>query len=232
VWVFLNDQLCYPTLNRSIAETLKRISTICEIAGANAVKVSAYIGAAFGYPGEDASHYENLSAMVAKLVQLGCAQVCLNDELAMANPVTVREHLKVCMSQVEASRLAVHFYDNRGMGLANVFAAYESGVRVFKSCLGGAGVHGYFRTVIDQDSLGKVDPYALATEDIVYAFEEMGIPTGIDMDRLIDCGRFLEELLGLRLHSRVRLSGLGAHTLKRAKSCLSGLPGPVGMMTA
>ncbi len=229
VWVFLNDQLCYPTLNRSIAETLKRISTICEIAGANAVKVSAYIGAAFGYPGEDTSHYENLSAMVAKLVQLGCSQVCLNDELAMANPVTVREHLRVCMSQVEASRLAAHFYDNRGMGLANVFAAYESGVRVFKSCLGGAGVHGYFRTVIDQSSLGKLDPYALATEDIVYAFEEMGIPTGIDMDRLIDCGRFLEELLGARLHSRVRLSGLGAQTLKRAKNRLCG---PVGMTEA
>ncbi len=228
VWIFLTDRLSYSTLNRSIAETLKRISTICEIAGANAVKVSAYVGAAFGYPGEDASHYENLSAMVAKLVQLGCRQVCLSDELAMANPVTVREHLRVCMSEVEPSKLAVHFYDNRGMGLANVFTAYESGVRVFKSSLGGAGVHNHFRTVIPEKSLGKSYPHGLATEDIVYGFEEMGITTGIDIDRLIECGRFLEKLLGTKLYSRVRSSGLSGETLELAKTGLFGLRAPQG----
>jgi hydroxymethylglutaryl-CoA lyase len=221
VWVFLTDRLSFSTLNRSIAESLKRISTICEIAKAHAVKVSAYIGAAFGYPGEDASHYENLCAMAAKLVQLGCYLVCLNDELAMANPVTVRQHLRMCMAQVEASKLAVHFYDNRGMGLANVLAAYESGIRVFKSSLGGAGVHSYLRTVIPGKSLGKSEPHGLATEDIVYVFEEMGIPTGIDIDRLIQCGCFLERLLGVRLHSRVRSSGLSGETLGEARISLS-----------
>ncbi|MDR3557704.1 MAG: hypothetical protein P4L55_23350 [Syntrophobacteraceae bacterium] len=226
VWVFLADRLSYSTLNRGIAETLKRISTICEIAGANAVKTSAYVGAAFGYPGEDAGHYENLSAMVAKLVQLGCSEVCLNDELAMANPVTVREHLRVCLSEVEASKLAVHFYDNRGMGLANVFTAYESGVRVFRSSLGGAGVHSYFGSLISDKSPPKSDPHGLATEDIVYGFEEMGIATGIDIDRLIECGRFLEKLVGTELHSRVRSSGLSGETLKRAITGLCGLPGP------
>ena len=59
--------------------------------------------------------------MVAKLVQLGCYLVCLNDELAIANPVTVGQHLRICMAEVEASKLAVHFYDNRGIGLANVW---------------------------------------------------------------------------------------------------------------
>src|SRR5208337_3893666 len=157
----------------SIPEQLKRISTICEIARANAVRVSAYIGAAFGYPGEDTSHYENLCAMVAKLVQLGCYLVCLNDELAMASPVTVRQHLRMCMEEVEASKLAVHFYENRGMGLANVVAAYESGIRIFKSSLGGAGVHNYFRAAIPAKSLGKSEPHGLATEDLVYALEEM-----------------------------------------------------------
>lgn len=228
VWIFLTDRLSYSTLNRSIAESLKRISTICEIAKANAVKVSAYVGAAFGYPGEDASHYESLCAMVAKLVQLGCYLVCLNDELAMANPVTVREHLRICMTEVEASKLAVHFYDNRGMGLANVLAAYESGIRVFKSSLGGAGVHSYFRTVIAEKSLGKSDPHGLATEDIVYAFEEMGIQTGIDIDRLIQCGRFLERLMGVRLHSRIRSSGLSGETLRDARIDSSEFYGPRG----
>jgi hydroxymethylglutaryl-CoA lyase len=216
VWIFLTDRLSHSTLNRTVAESLKRISTICEIAGANAVKTSAYVGAAFGYPGEDANHYENLCAMVAKLVSLGCHQVCLNDELAIANPVSVREHLRACMNEVDASRLAVHFHDNRGMGLANIFAAYEAGVRVFNSSLGGAGVHDYFRAAMPEDSLGKSDPHGLATEDIVYGFEEMGIPTGIDIDCLIQCGRFFEKLLGTRLHSRVSSSGLSSRTLETA----------------
>jgi hydroxymethylglutaryl-CoA lyase len=217
VWIYLTDRLSYPTLNRSVAEALKRISTICEIAGANAVKINAYLGAAFGYPGEDATHYDKLRAMVAKLVELGCRRVCLNDEPAMANPVTVREHLRACMSEVDGSMLAVHFHDNRGMGLANVFAAYEAGVRVFKSSLGGAGIHGYLRTVIPERFLGTIDPHGLATEDIVYGFEEMGIPTGIDIDRLIRCGRFLEELLETRLHSRVLASGLCGETLRECR---------------
>jgi hydroxymethylglutaryl-CoA lyase len=217
VWVFLTDRLSYSTLNRSISEQLKRISTICEIAKANDVKVSAYIGAAFGYPGEDATHCEKLYAMVAKLVQLGCCLVCLNDELAMASPVTVRQHLRMCMEEVDASKLAVHFYENRGMGLANVLAAYESGIRIFKSSLGGAGVHGYFRTAIPEKSLGESEPHGLATEDLVYAFEEMGIATGIDIDRLIQCGCFLQRLMGLRLHSRIWSSGLSGKTLNEAK---------------
>ncbi len=217
VWVFLNDGMSYYTLNRSISEQLKRISTICEIAKANAVKVSAYIGAAFGYPGEDPGHYEDLCAMVAKLVRLGCYLVCLNDELAMANPVTVRQHLRMCKEEVEASNLAVHFYENRGMGLANVLAAYESGIRVFNSSLGGAGVHNYFRNAIPGKSSGKREPHGLATEELVYAFEEMGITTGIDIDRLIQCGRFLERLLELRLHSRIWSSGLSGETLREAK---------------
>ncbi len=221
VWVFLTDRLSYSTLNRSVPETLKRISTICEIARANAVKVSAYIGAAFGYPGEAGRHYENLCAMVGKLVQLGCYLVCLNDELAMANPVTVRQHLSMCMGEVESSKLAVHFYENRGLALANVLAAYEVGIRVFKSGLGGAGVHKYLEQVIERKSMGGMETHGLATEDLVYAFEEMGIRTGIDIDRLIECGRLLERLLGLRLYSRIRSSGLSGETLSEAKTNLA-----------
>ena len=196
VSIFLSDRLSYSTLNRSVAETLKRISTICEIRRKRG-KDERVPGGGF-WLWEKTQALSNSSAMVAKLVQLGCRRVCLNDELAMANPVTVREHLRACMAEVDAGYLAAHFYDNRGMGLANVFAAYESGVRVFKSSLGGAGLHGYLRSVISQDFLGAIDPHGLATEDIVYGFEEMGITTGIDIDRLIGCGRFLEKLLGTR----------------------------------
>jgi hydroxymethylglutaryl-CoA lyase len=224
VWVFLTDRLSYSTLNRSVSETLKRINTIAEVAKTNSVKVSAYIGGAFGYPGEEGRHYENLCAMVAKLVQLGCYLVCLNDEFAMANPATVRQYLRMCLGEVESSRLAVHFYENRGLALANVLAAIECGVRVFKASLGGSGVHSYLGPVIEGESPGRIEPHGLATEDLVYAFEEMGIRTGIDIDRLLECGRFLESLLEMKLHSRIMSSGLSGATLSEAKMNL-----PVGL---
>jgi hydroxymethylglutaryl-CoA lyase len=220
VWVYLTDRLSYLTLNRSVSEAFKRITTIAEVAKTGCVKVSAYIGAAFGYPGEDGNHYENLRAMVAKLVRLGCYVVCLNDELAMANPVTVRQHLRACAGEVEASKLAVHFYENRGLALANVMAALESGVRVFKSSLGGAGVHCYLGHLIEGKSLGMIEPHGLATEDLVYAFEEMGIRTGIDIDRLIACGRFLESLLEMKLHSRIQSGGFSGASLSDVRMML------------
>jgi len=218
VWVFLTDQLSYSTLNHSVSETLKRIKTIAEIARSNSVKASAYIGAAFGCPGDEERHHEKLSVMAAKLVQLGCDLVCLNDELAMANPVTVGQLLRTCIDEVGPSKLAVHFYENRGLALANVLAAFECGVRVFKSSLGGAGAHYYFGQVIDGRSPWRAHTHGLATEDLVYAFEEMGIRTGIDIDRLIECGRFMESLLEMKLHSRILKSGLCGATLDEART--------------
>jgi hydroxymethylglutaryl-CoA lyase len=230
VWVFLTDRLSHSTLNRSVSETLKRISTISEIARANSVRISAYIGAAFGYPGEENRHHKNLCAMAAKLVQLGCCLVCLNDEPAMANPITVRQHLRMCMGEVDSSKLAVHFYENRGLALANVLTALECGVRVFKSSLGGAGVHGYMGQLVNGRTPGRIEAHGLATEDLVYVFEELGIRTGIDVDRLIECGRFLEDLLQLKLYSRVLSGGLSGATLSEARiSCVNLPPAPASV---
>jgi hypothetical protein len=71
--------------------------------------------------------------------------------------------------------------------------------------------------VIEAKSPARIEPHGLATEDLVYAFEEMGIRTGIDVDRLIECGRFLESLLEMKLHSRILSSGLSGATLSEAK---------------
>jgi hydroxymethylglutaryl-CoA lyase len=151
----------------------------------------------------------------------------LDDELAMANPVAVRQHQRMCMAKVETSKLAVHFYDNRGTGIANVLAAYESGVSVFESSLGGACVNSCFKTAIPGGTLGRSEPHGLATEDLLYALEEMGIPKEIDIDRLIQCGRMLARLPGVQLHSRIRSSGLSGKTLGGAKINFVHHQGPI-----
>ena len=215
VWMFLTDELNHITHNRSRAETLKEINTIIGIAQSNTLPVSAYIGGAFGYPGMDALHYEDLKGMLEKLLHLGCYQVCLNDEFCFANPLMIQEYFRTYLQEIDRSRLAVHFHDALGLGLANAVAAYKEGVRTFKTCLGGAGMHNDLTVSSRSGACNKSQSRNIATEDLVYVFEEMGISTGIDVDRLIACGRFMEDLLESRLGSRVLANGLSHTTLNQ-----------------
>lgn len=203
VWVFLTDELNYITQNRSRAETLKEIGTIIEIARANNIKVSAYIGGAFGYPGMDSCLYQNVKGLAAKLIQLGCYEVCLNDEFCMANPGMIKNHLRIYLNEMECSALAVHFHDNRGSGLMNAIAAYQEGIRTFKPAIGGVGVHRDLKKAYRNSAIHKRQFMNIPTEHLVYFFEEAGIHTGIDINKLIGCRLFTEELLEMKFDSNI-----------------------------
>ncbi len=216
VWIFLTDELNQITHNRSRAETLKEINTIIGIAQTNRIPVSAYIGGAFGYPGMDSLHYDDVKGMVDKLLHLGIRQVCLNDEFCIANPRMMQDYFRTYLRDIDRSRLAVHFHDNLGLGLANAFAAYEEGVRTFKTSLGGAGIHSDLKLASKGKAFNQTQSPNIPTEDLVYVFEKMGVSTGIDVDRLIECGRTMEDILESRQASRVLARGLSQRTLKQA----------------
>jgi hydroxymethylglutaryl-CoA lyase len=215
VWIFLTDELNRITHNRSRPETFKEINTIIEIAQSSRIPVSAYIGGAFGYPGMDALHFEDAAGMVEKLLHLGCYQVCLNDEFCIADPSMIQNYFRHYLQGIDRSRLAVHFHDNAGLGLANAYAAFEEGVRTFKSCLGGSGVHSDLMLSSRGAALNQSRSPNVPTEDLVYMFEKMGVSTGIDLDRLIECGRIMEGILESRLQSRVLASGLSLEMLNQ-----------------
>lgn len=201
VWIFLTDELNYRTQNRSRAETLKEIGAIIEIAKAHTIKVSAYIGGAFGYPGMDSHLYRDVKGLVAKLIQLGCCEVCLNDEFCIANPILIKKHLRIYLNEMESSKLAVHFHDNKGLGLVNILAAYQEGIRTFKSVIGGVGAHRDLQKIYRNGAVNKKQSTNIPTEYLVYFFEEMGIRTGIDVNKLIECRLFAEKLFEMKFNS-------------------------------
>jgi len=207
VWIYSTDKFNFLSHNKNRSETLKEISSIIQISELYEAKVSAWIGGAFGYPGINSSFCEDVKGLAAKLIQLGCTEVCLGDEFCSANPRLVREVLKIYLEEIESSRLLVHFHDNRGLGLANIFAAYEEGIRKFKACIGGAGRYLDLRVSEGNELIENMFP-SIPTEDLVYAFEEMGIHTGVDFNMLIECGMFAEKLLKRELHSLVIANNL------------------------
>jgi hydroxymethylglutaryl-CoA lyase len=202
VWTYPTDELNYLTLNRDISMTFKEITAVLEIARSAGTPVSAWIGGSFGYPGMSACFWQDVRDMVRRLIELGCSEVCLSDEFCMANPRVIRENLALFLEDVDPSKLLVHFHDNRGLGFANSLAAYDQGIRKFKSCIGGAGLHTDLSTSTATGLQRKVFP-SVPTEDLVYGLEEMNIHTGLDVSKIIECGRIAEKLLGKRLNSWV-----------------------------
>jgi len=201
-WVYVTDELNYLSQKRNRSETFKEINSIVQIADLSEATVSAWIAGAFGYPGMNSLNYTEIKEMIAKLIQIGCTEVCIGDEFCMANPRSVKKLLKLCFEEVDRSKLLVHFHDNRGLALANIVAAYEEGIRTFKTCIGGTGRQMDLHRAEGSEFNQTIFP-TLATEDLVYVFEEMGIHTNIDFSKLIKCGLFAENILEKKLHSLV-----------------------------
>lgn len=207
VWSYPTDELNYQSLNRDRSRTFKEINSVVQIASVYGIRTSAWIGGAFGYPGMKSAICREVKEMIEGLLQIGCAEVCLSDEFCMANPPLVKKLLYHCLEDTDASRIMVHFHDNRGLGLANIFSAYEQGIRKFKACIGGAGIHTDLVPSIEERFDPSMYP-SVPTEDLVYVLEEIGVDTGIDMDALVGCGRLAEDLLQTKLYSRVLTTGL------------------------
>jgi len=217
VWTYPTDELNYLTLNRSISMTFKEISAILEIARDSGIPVSAWIGCGFGYPGMNEQFWRDVTDMTKHLIHMGCTEVCLSDEFCMANPRIIYAHLKELLNEVDKSQLLVHFHDNRGLGLANIIASYNVGIYKFKACLGGAGRHTDLSGVAEKKANDNMFP-SVPTEDMAYAFEEIGIHTGIDVNKLIASGRLLEGILEKKLYSKVVANNISKEDFIRNSS--------------
>jgi hydroxymethylglutaryl-CoA lyase len=203
VWTFLEEKLNCLSQNRTIPETFKEIGSICEIAGQNNIEVSAYIVGAFGYNKIHLHNLQKVKDFSAKLIQLGCRSVCIGDDFCIANPFLVKKQIEICLEKINASKLEVYFHDNKRLGLANLIAAYEEGIRSFHCTLGGGNDFNKSKYVSKSLMYDTTVAPGVPTEDFVYVLEEMGISTGIDIEKLIECGRTFEKLLERKLYSRI-----------------------------
>ena len=172
-------------INASIDESIERFLPVMERAKADGVAVRGYVSTVLGCPYQGDVPLADVVRVAKRLHDLGCYEISLGDTIGVGTPAKARAMLSAVAQEVPMSALAVHFHDTRGQALANILACLELGAGVVDSAVSGVGGCPYAR-----GATGNV-----ATEDVVYMLHGMGIITGIDLQKLIETGRWLSAQL-------------------------------------
>jgi len=182
------------TMGRTLKETLnKTLPAIFDATAKSAKTVRIYVLTAFGCPYVGLISPDEITQLVLRLSYMGAKEISLVDSTGMADPRMVKTLIKAIFDLKLNIKLAVHFHNTRGTAIANCVAAYEAGVRIFDTSLGGMSGTPYGSMELD---LGY---WNVPTEDLVYLFEQMGIKTGIDKNLLLDCVATAENFAGFPL---------------------------------
>jgi hydroxymethylglutaryl-CoA lyase len=187
-------------VNKTIAATLEAFRDTVPPAIAAGLKVRAYVSTVYGCPYEGAVDPQKAVDLCRQLRALGCYQISLGDTIGVANPRQVRDVLSRVFAEVPVGDVAVHFHDTRGTALANILVAVEMGVTTVDSALGGLGGCPYA-----PGASGNV-----ATEDVIYMLEGMGVRTGVDMDKLVEASQLASALVGHEMPSKFYRAYMGA----------------------
>ena len=180
-------------INCSVAESIERFKSVIARARADGVKVRGYISCVLGCPYDGEVQPKAVADVARVLWDLGCYEVSLGDTIGVGTPLKARQLLRAIAGHVPMANLAMHFHDTYGQALANLYAGMEEGCRVIDSAAGGLGGCPYA-----PGATGNV-----ATEDVVYMLEGMGIRTGVDMAKLLAATNVVSGLLGRPPVSRV-----------------------------
>ena len=168
-------------INATVDESLKLIDGVMIKANKEGLKTRAYISTAFGCPYEGKTSMAELKRVAYHLENLGVYEISIGDTIGVANPLQVKETIEFLKADFNLNFMAMHFHDTRGMAIANILASLEMGITSFDSSAGGLGGCPYA-----EGASGNV-----ATEDLVYLFSNMGIDTGVDMQKLATASIFI-----------------------------------------
>ena len=183
-------------INARIDESIERFLPVLERASQDGVKVRGYVSTVLGCPYQGEVPLADVVRVARRLHQAGCYEVSLGDTIGIGTPGKARAMLRAVAGEVPMAALAIHFHDTRGQALANILACLEEGVAVVDAAVSGTGGCPYA-----PGASGNV-----ATEDVVYMLEGMGVATGVDLAKLVDTGRWLAGLLGRASGSKVTLA--------------------------
>ena len=180
-------------INCSIDESLGRFAEVCALAKDDGVVIRGYISCVLGCPYEGKVEIAQVASLAAKLIAMGCSEISLGDTIGVGTPDKARALAKACASETGIENLSVHFHDTYGQALANILACIEIGVNTVDTAVGGLGGCPYA-----SGSAGNV-----ATEDVVYMMEGLGIDCATDLDQLVTITDSLSRRLGHPPASRV-----------------------------
>ncbi len=194
-----SEQFSQKNTNCSVAESVARLRDVVAAANAQKVPVRAYLSCVLGCPYEGEMMPDKVADLAKTVFEMGCHEVSLGDTIGVGTPFKTKIMLDAVCKDVPLQHLAVHFHDTYGQALANIYAALEMGIAIVDSSVAGIGGCPYAK-----GATGNV-----ATEDVVYMLNGMGIATGVNLEKLIDVGRYISKQLGHAPQSRVNLAYAG-----------------------
>lgn len=180
-------------INCSIDESLQRFAPVARQALDSGLRVRGYISCVLGCPYGEPVQAATVAGIAARLRDMGCHEISLGDTIGSGDPVRTQQLIAAVAHTVPVTQLAGHFHDTYGMAIANIYAALQMGVAVFDASVAGLGGCPYAR-----GASGNV-----ATEDLVWLLQRLGIASGVDLARLVDCAHWISDRLGRAPASRV-----------------------------
>ena len=213
VFTSASESHAQSNLRRSIGESLDGLVPVFEKGAETGTPVVGAIGVCFGCPFEGDVPVEKVLSIMGRFQDMGATEILIGDTTGMATPVQVERVSKAIQDRFPDMGFSLHFHNNRGTAMTNIYAALGAGVTTFDTALGGIG------------GCPNV-PHAagnLATEDVVYLLDELGIETGINLEAAIEAALLVEEILGYLLPGQVMKSGprdpRRAERINTLKSC-------------
>ncbi|MAB51743.1 MULTISPECIES: hydroxymethylglutaryl-CoA lyase [unclassified Marinobacter] len=188
-----SESFSQKNINCSIAESLERFLPVMEAAKQHNIPVRGYVSTVLGCPYEGDIAPEQVAKVAKALAELGCYEISLGDTIGVGTPLKAKRMLEAVVAEVPIEKLAAHFHDTYGQALANLYAVLEEGIAVIDSSVAGLGGCPYAK-----GASGNV-----ATEDVLYLLNGLGIETGVDLNKLVTTGEWISEQLKRNNGSKV-----------------------------
>ena len=196
IFTAASEAFCQKNINCSIDESINRFKDVMAFAKANNIRVRGYVSCVMGCPYQGDVDYNDVLKVSQRLLELGCYEISLGDTIGVGTAQKVDELLDLLLQHIDKSKLAVHFHDTYGQALTNIYTALSRGIATVDSAVAGLGGCPYAK-----GASGNV-----ATEDVVYLLQGLGIEHGIDLERLAKAGWAICSALNKQPVSKVSLA--------------------------
>jgi hydroxymethylglutaryl-CoA lyase len=193
VFTSASESFTQKNIHCSIEESLKRFETVISKAKKHNIPIRGYISCVLGCPYEGVISSEKVADIAQQLIQLGCDEIGLGDTIGTGTPEKTKRLIEKVTQKVSFEQTSMHFHDTYGQAIANIYASLQMGIHSFDSSVSGLGGCPYAK-----GASGNV-----ATEDVLYLLHELGIETGIDLNKVIQVGRFISKALGRENNAKV-----------------------------